>query len=85
MDKEVLLPGESKHRGPAPGCRPQILSHSALRASAADCAWFAAGASSDVSEDCSGDPSRGASRQISQRPFKASGKRKSEIAILRII
>jgi hypothetical protein len=40
-------------------------------------------ASSDVSGD--GDVSGGASRQISQRPFKASGKRKRQIAILRII
>ena len=30
MDKEVLFPGESKQRGPAPECTPQILSHSAF-------------------------------------------------------
>jgi hypothetical protein len=77
MDKEVLLPVESKHRGPAPECTPQILSHSTFRFSAADCAGSSAGASSDVSG--------GASRQISQRPFKASGNKNREIASLRII
>src|SRR5579864_2461984 len=80
-DKEVLFPGESKQTGPAPACTPQILSHSAFLSSAADCRGSVAGASSDVSSDVSG----GASRQISQRPFKASGNRKRQIAILRII
>jgi len=81
MDKEVLFPGESKHRGPSPGCRPQILSHSAFLFSAADCVGSAAFASSEVPSGASG----GASRQISHRPFKAKGNRKSEMAILRII
>lgn len=81
MDKDVLFPGESKHRGPSPGCRPQILSHSAFLFSAADCVGSAVCASSEASTDASG----GASRQINQRPFKARGNRKSEMAILRII
>ena len=93
MDKEVLFPGVSRQRAPAPGCRPQILSHSAFLFWAADCAGSAACATSvasgvasdDVSSDISGDVSGGASRQISHRPFKASGNRKSESAILRII
>lgn len=80
MDKEVLFPGVSRQRAPAPGCRPQILSHSAFRFSAADCGGSVACATSVVSGAVSG----GASRQISQRPFKASGNRKSESAILRI-
>lgn len=81
MDKDVLFPGESKHSGPSPGCRPQILSHSAFRFSAADCVGSATFAWSEASTDASG----GASRQSSQRPFNAKGKRKSEMVILRII
>lgn len=77
MDKEVLLPVESTHRGPAPECRPQILSHSAFRFSEADCAGSPAGASSDIPD--------GTSRQISQRPFSASGNRSRKIESLRVI
>ncbi len=85
MDKEVLFPGESKQTGPAPACTPQILSHSAFLFSAADCAGSVACAASVASGDVPADVSGGASRQISQRPFKASGNRKRQIAILRII
>jgi len=85
MDKDVLLPGESRHRGPAPGCRPQILSHSAFRFSAADCAWSLAGASNEVSAEVPGCGSSGPSLQISQRPFKASGNRNRRMASLQII
>lgn len=85
MDKELLFPGDSRQSAPAPGCRPQILSHSAFPFSAADCGGSAACASTAVSGSSPGGASSGPSRQISHSPFKASGNRKSEMAILRII
>lgn len=77
IDREVLLPGESKQRRPPPECTAQILSQSICRLSPVACAGSAACVSSDVSS--------GASRQISQSPFNASGKRSRPIASLRII